>query len=472
MNFQELLKEVREQKEHGAKTMHNQTEIISGAVGQLVKHEMKAFKVSTCVFFKELQIPFNPVEPTDPEYNTRNKFIVKGAPSVFVKVMKEAMQKDEKLHAYYAGLIKKTADEYDVSNLDTITDDDFAIFNKFTVPAHFSADTQKITTSSAGKYGIERLSPLEKNEDGTVINADQFLIGRLFMLEREVRNEKVAEFYVGKDKNTLNSDEKERLAAINMSMQIKPPKKSGIVLFLEFEGKEDKNTGEFVPNPIDSNAGLDNYIRYYNCNSDELKKLCKKIGKKKIDKYLDYILLKIEYGDGNDAKTTMELALYNSREYAGVDFESSEDPHKLFASEEEFDTAVTTYVDEGLSDKFDRMVRKNVWKFRAITDDELRELYVTRLAEIEPYITKNTLITFGEEIEAISPTIKKHLDEAAENGTIRKSAKQLVASDNTMLEIGSAIDKLDELNKLDSEDDEVVDQDVDTGEDLNSILKN
>lgn len=471
MNFQELLKEVKEQKANGAKTMHNQTEIISGAVPQLQRHEMKAFKASSCIFFKELQIPFNPVEPTDPDYNSRHKFIVKGAPSMFVKIIKEEMSKNKELHSYYAGLIKKTAEEYDVSDFDTVTDDDFAIFNKFTVPAHYSADTQKIKTSAAGKFGMERMSPLEIDEDGGIPNADQYLIGRLYMLEREIRNEKVAEYMVGKDKNSLNSDEKERLVALNSSMQIKYPKKSGVILFLEFEGKEDKDTSEFVPNPVDTNASFDTYIRYYNCNSDELKKIFKKIGKKKIDKYLDYIILKVEYGDGNDPKTTTELALYKSREYNGVDFDTVEDPHNIYNSED-FDKNLTTYIDEGLTDKFDRMVRKSVWKFRSITDDELRELYIPRLAEIEPYITQNTLITFGGEIEAISPVIKKHLDEAAADGTIRKSAKQIVSNDNTMLEIGTAIDKLDELNKLDSEDDEVIDQDVATGEDLSSILKN
>lgn len=472
MNFNDLLKAVKEQKENGAKTMHNQTEIISGQVGQLTKHEMKPFKVSSCIFFKELQIPFNPVDPTDADYNSRKKFIVKSAPSTFVKSMKEIMKDNAELHTYYAKLIGKTSDEYDISDPTVITEDDMAIFNKFTVPVHFSSDTQKIRTAEAGKFGMERLSPLEKDENGTVTNADQFLLGRLLMLEREIRNEKVAEFYVGKDKNSLSSDDKERLRTIRSSTQITYPKKSGVVIFLEFEGKENKDSGEIELNSIDSNASLDTYIRYYNCNTDELKKLAKKLGKKKIDKYLDYILLRVEYGDGNDPKMTQELALYNSREYSAVDLDTSEDPRTLFKNVDDFESVLQSYIDEGLSDKFERMIRRSIWKFRPLTDQELCELYVTRLAEIEPYVTEETLISFGGEIEMISPVVKKHLDDKRAAGTLRKSSKQLVANNDVLIEVGTAIEKLDELDTLEGEDDDVVDQDINTGEDLNSILQN
>lgn len=471
MNFNDILKAVQEQKENGAKTMHNQTEIMAGSVGQLAKHEMKPFKTTVCIFPKEIQTPFNPVDPTDTAFNSVHKFVVKGSPTAFVKALKTEMQANADLHEYYAKLAGKTTEEYDISNAEVITEDDFKLFNKFTVPSHFSAETQKIKTAEAGTYGMERLSPLEKDEDGALTNADQYLFGRLFLLEREIRNEKVAEYLSKNKKDSLTSDQKDQLKAIRSSAQISYPKKSGIAVFLELEGTVDKETEEIVLNPIKSGANLDEYLRYYNCNTDELKKLCKKIGKKKIDKYLDYIILKIEYGDGNDPKTTMELALYNSREYSGIEFGSSEDPHKLYDTDEEFDNIITTYFDEGLTGKFEKMIKRNVFKFRPISDNDLRELYVSRLGEIMPFVTAATLTEFGDVIESVSPVVKQKLDKMAENNQLRVSAKQLITSNDVLQEVGTTIDKLDELDTLDSEDD-VIDQEVEGGEDLKNILNN
>jgi hypothetical protein len=457
MNFSDIIKAVREQQESGnTVSLHNQTEILMANSGTLERHEMKALKTSICVFPKEIQLPFNPVDPGDTHFNSEKKFIVKDAPTAFVKALKAEMKDNKELCDFYARLIKKTSDEYDVSDVDTITEDDFAIFNQYTVPAQFSTNTQKIKTAAAGRFGREVASPLSYDEDGVLVNASEHLLGRLFGLEKEIRSEKLAEFDLNNDKSTLTSDQKNLRDAIAKSSQVSAPKKSGVIVFLEFTGSE-KNDG-FKFDRIEADK-LDSYLRYFNCNADELKKINRKLHKKKDDTNLDYIILQVGYGDGTAANTTLELALYQSRQYEKVDSDVLEELVKYFADKDDFVEKIEAIISNGLQSDFDKKVKRSVFKFRPISDADLAELYKHRVPEIKPYITERIYLEYGDTIEIISPAIKKELDTLSSKHQLRISSKEIIETSDQADDFTGSIEDLDKLDVAGSPDD-VIDTEV------------
>lgn len=465
MNFNDIIKAVKEQQESNASVvLHNQTEMLTANAGNLQRHEMAPLKVSVCVFPKEIQLPFNPVDPADTHFSSEKKFIAKDAPTEFVKALKAQMANDEKLHTFYAGLIKKTADEYDVSNADELTADDFAIFNQFTVPAQYSANTQKIRTAAAGKFGREVASPLLLDEDNKIVNASEYLIGRLWGLEREVRSEKLAEFDLSNDRSNLTSDQKDQRTTIARSMQISAPRKSGVVLFLEFTGKEN-NTG-FKFDTIDT-ANIDNHLRYFNCNPDELKKINRRL-KKKDDNNLNFVVLQISYSDGIEKNTTIELSLYKSRQYEKIDSETVDELVDFFGTAEDFNRVVNDFMSNGLKGDFDRRVKRSVFKFRPISDPDLATLYKHRMPEIKPYVTEKIYLEYGDTIEYISPTLKSELDALSDANKLKISAKDVIESSDQATDFTDSIESLEKLDMLESPEDVI---DAETGENLEDLLK-
>lgn len=482
MNIEMLLRMAKEQRENPT-TMHNQNQLMNGFSGPLERHEMKPLKTSVWVIPKELQFPFNPIEPADESFNTKNRFRVTCAPTDFVIALKQQMREDAELHKYYAKLLGVTPDEYDIST-DTVTAMDFKLFNSYTVPLHLSSDTQKFKTADCGKFGMERLSPLERDNEGNLIEPEKYIAGKLLLLENAIRSEKIAEFYlkVDEDKTQLSSDNKDRLDTIKKSTKVTYPKKSGVLLFIEYACKKDSE-GEDILEPVKNKETLDGMYRYINCNPEELKKISKKLGKKKTDKFLDYITLKVSYGDGvATSDQSAELVLYNSREYEGIDFakpvnqvtedepQSTEDPAILYSSIEAFNELVIKDINDGLEGKYDALAKKNIWKFRRITDSELLALYQTRVNEISDYITDRVYNEHFDIIELANPTVAAEIKKKADAKQLPVSYTQVVVTNPSMIEAQANLESLDNLDKLEAEETDVIDSPVDTGVDITSLV--
>lgn len=456
MDISSILRSIKAQTEEGFKTMYNQQEMIDSVVDDLNRHEMKKNGIMLWIVPMQMQFPFNPIDPTDTTFNSSKKFIVEGAPTEFLRVLKEEMNTNEELKAMYAKLGGFTVDEYDTSEVDVETEQDRKIFAQYRFPVVPSRDTQKIKTSDAGKYGQEKVTPLIKDEEGNIVDECQdMIINRFLLLEQAIRREKFAEWKLDNpDTTTLSSDAKDKRTSIKQSMQITYPRKSGVLLVYEFpcDSKEEKLE------EVKSND-LGEYLTYLNCGLETLKKLQRRVGKRR-DTNLDYMLIKVVYGDGKGDKTE-ELNLYSSREYEPV----LPDDEELDISKHinDFDTVIKEAVNKGLQGGYETVADRGVFKFHRFSDSEVLGYFFTRMEEIKPYVCKEIFAEHGALIQMTNIETYKELEELDRQGKLGVSLTKVKNAE--LLDVSS-------LNELDVEDIEESKEGLDSekGEELSNLI--
>lgn len=456
MDISSILRSIKEQTEEGFKTMYNQKEMIDSVVEDLNRHEMKKNGIFLWALPMQMQFPFNPIDPTDTTFNSDRMFIVEGAPSEFLKVLKGVMNEDAELKKVYAKLGGFTVDEYDTSSVEEETEQDMAIFAQYRFPVVPSRETQKIKTADAGKYGQEKVTPLIKDEEGVIIDECQdMLLNRFLLLEQAVRREKFAEWKLDNpDSTTLSSDAKDKRTSIKQSMQITYPRKSGVLLAYEFPCDVKKEVLE----PITSDE-LGDYLTYLNCGLETLKKIQRRVGRRG-DKKLDYIQLKVVYGDGKGDKTE-ELNLYSSREY---EFISSDDEElDLVINFKDFEEKIAEAVNVGLQGGYAKVADRGVFKFHRFSDAEVLGYFFTRMQDIKPYVCKEIFLEHGPLIQMTNIETYKELDELDKQGKLNISLTKVKNAE--LLDIAS-------LSELDEEDTEEAKDNLDTekGNELESYI--
>lgn len=460
MNLNDLMKAAKEQAQQGNTTMYLQTEMINTFTDELERHKQKKNGSFIWIIPFQLHLPFHPLDPKDPSYNSKKPFRVPVGVTEFIRTIKPAMRENEELHKFYAGLAGMKIDEYDISS-DDPTELDRKVFNQFKMPIQLSADTQRYTMADCGQFGMERKTILTKDEEGNIINTDNIQY-QLMDLENMIRVEKVAEFYLNNDKSKLSSDQKDTLSTIKRSSQIGYPRTSGVLLFLEFpcDIKEEKLV------EITNIDEIKDYYRYVNCNSTLLKKLMKRVGKRK-DKNLDYLILNVTYGDGKSDTKSEELALADSREFDYVDLYNFDDPDDArnedavydprVAFKGKFDDIFLPDITEGLSGKYEKLVRRNVWKFKNISDDELLGYYFNRAKEIAGYVTQEIYDRYIPLIEMANIEVAEELHKLAKSNKLPISFKHVVNATPTLIKESEDLASMD---KLDDDDDESEDYDI------------
>ena len=453
MNLADIAKSIAEQKANKGKSMYNQSEILNNATGDLERHKMEKLGTYVWLVPKQLQLPFNPLELEDPTFNTNNPYIVPTTPEKAIIALKQVMRENKELHSYIAKLGGLKEESYDVSE-DVVTDVDFKIFNPFNSVLQQSLQTQKYEFADFGQYGTERLTLLEIDDEGQFsAKSEGMLSYQLLMLERDIVNEKVAEYLLKKSKSSLSKDEKEQITAIKRSSQVKWPKLSGVLMFLEYVADTEKE--ELLP--IDEPTNLESKLRYINCSGELLKKILKRKGKR-ADKSINYLELKVTYGDGKPTSDlTEELALYQSRE-----FEKPDDEMMVSEIVADFDSLYNEYFSEGMAGKFETLAKRNIWKFSHITDSALMTAASGRMKEIVPYVTMDVFNQHISLIEKCNLDIAEQLRELNDEGKLPVSFTKMVNGESR--ETMQAIETMDE-NII---DEEVVDNGGSALEDLAS----
>jgi len=455
MNLQELLKDIKKQAtEDKSVKLFNQNEILNSGAVDIQRHTAAANATHIWIVPMMLQFPFNPLDLMDQTYSQENPYSAPGDPENVIILLKQAMREDDDLHKAYASYIGKTPDEYDISE-DILTENDLAIFRKFRAPAQLSRDTQKVRTDDAGQYGKEFLSRVVKNEDGIDDSSKAEISVRLLDLETEICNEKMAEYLADKKRSSLTNDEKEALTSLRRTKQITYPRKSGILLFLQYDCDTNK---EQLKEPK-AYADLNDILYYVNCNEELLGKVYKKINKKK-DSNISYIMLKVSYGDGKSKDQNVGIALAKSRDFefvdcatkedvlAGIiDEDIKEDPRPLYKKDLDitFDDTFREFNQKGLEGNYSKIASKAIFKFRPIKTEVLIALFKNRIPQLVPYITETIFDRFIDLFEIVNKDIAEMLTE-------KKRAKKLPPSfQDTLLNLDDGAEqakKLDKANKL------------------------
>lgn len=435
MDITSILRSIKEQSEEGFKTMYNQKEMLDSVVEDLNKHEMKKNGIFLWALPMQLQFPFNPLDPVDISFNSKNQFIVEGAPTEFIKILKEEMNSNLELKEMYSKLGGMTADEYDTSNPEEETAQDRAVFSKYRFPVAPSRDVQRITTEDAGQYGQEKVTPLIKDKEGVIVDECQdMLLNRFLLLEQAVRREKFAEWKLeNPDSTTLSSDAKDKRKSIKNSTKISYPRKSGVLLVYEFDC--DAKAEKLMP--VNS-SDLGDYLKYLNCGLETLKKLQRRVGRKG-DTKLNYMILKVNYGDGKGDKSE-ELNLYSSREYEPV-VPSIDEDMDITLLIEDFDEKMKEAVSAGLQGGYAKVADRGVYKFSNFSDSEVLGLFYTRMEEIKPYIYKELFLEHSELIQMTNIEVYKELEELESQGKLGVSLTKV--KNAVFLDVKS-LDELDE----------------------------
>lgn len=442
MDFSQITKSIMNQKEAKG-GMFKQAVVVNRPSGKLERHKQAKLGAFTWIIPKQYQFPFNPVDPSDVTYNTERPFVVEASCTEFIIAMKQGMREDSTLHEFYARMLGKTADEYDISSSE-VTADDFKIFNPFWYPVRPSRLVQKYTLSSFGQFGRENVSLVEFNEDGGCSNPE-LLSWQLLQLEDAIVAEKTAEYLLSKnkDKNSLSADDKTAIRGYRESRQISYPYDSGVMLMYEFEGDAEKES----VNAVTSNEDIEDHLRYINCGGDFMKKILKRKGKK-ADKHTDFIELWVTYGDGKaTSDKSAELALSDSREYSEVDEDKT-----VLDKIDEAKEKLGKLIHEGLQGSYVALCKKYVYKFHILADDVLLEAYHDRVAEIKKYVTDKVFNKFIGIIEKANLDVAEELRLENSNGTLQKSFIDLEEIDPLLIKDEEDSTKVseEEANALDS----------------------
>lgn len=484
----DILRRAQEQKQ-GVKTMFNQSEILNSSVDEVQPHKAKDYATFIWAIPYCLQFPFNPIDPSDITFNAENTYTAPADPVEVIKGIKEAMRENKELHKMYAGYIGISSDGYDIST-DEITENDRMIFSNFKKPVQLSLDTQKITTTEAGQYGREFVTELEKDSEGNIKeDFEGHIQARLLNLEQAIVSEKTAEYLLDKDRSNLSKDEKENLNTIRRSKAISYPRKSGIMFLLEWEC-DAKNQ---VLKDMKASSNLMDNLRYINCNTDFLKKIMKRVGKKK-DRNMSYLLLKVTYGTGKGGDKPEKIALAESREYEYIDERTFEDYMELkesgelkkdpgedprpyyrdeFGEDGDFNKIFFEFNNKGLEGEYVKLAKRNVYKFRPIKNEMIKQLFYTRMSEIQKYITEDIFNDFIDLIDMCNEVVGKKLKEIKLAGKLPVSKAKIVSTDEEaakLLEKANEIDKIEAANYAESEAEAVTDENVDEGKTIGDLV--
>ncbi len=444
-------------------TLFKQREMKNAVTGTLKRHEQKPSTAFNFVIPKQLQLPMSPVDVNDTFFSTDNPFIVREVVDRFVIELKQVLRQDEELHEMFARLGGfKSKDEYDIS-ADEYTKVDFDIFNEYCEPYQVSYRVDKITTKAAGKYGTTRQSPLEYNEDNECIDTDKVMY-MLKEFEAAVIEQKKCEYLLKENVETLSQDQKDHLDTIRRSSKIRLNTRVGYLIYLEFGFNSAKECA--VPATLE--AKLDECLSYMKFNSDELKKVGARKGKR-ADRHANFWDMIVQYGDGKCKEgDSKELALYNSREYELVAKPDGDDKFSAFDMSESFKQSVNDFLSEGMKGNFEGLANKNIYDSIMWRDDVALKLFEERFEESKKYITKAIYNKFIGIIEKASPELGKELRELSKEGKL--------AVDLTEVKNALVIEEDTEVS--DSIDDEVDSEDVvhyeeeaeDTGASLSELV--
>lgn len=349
-------------------------EFKNGSKKGLQKDKVELGTTAKRVYALELALPFDPRDVTNEEFNSDNKFIMEGSPTTAALLLKALAVSNEGLKARLASYIGKDADEWDVSDLTKLSDDDKAIFGKFRRYVHYALPVHMVRMSGVGEFGKKILSTAVRDSMGRVTKPDA--AHNLYQLEQVIAQDALAEL----DKrfknpadplyNAPEKTQKEERKRVFDKMLVSNSYLLGTMRVLVLPLDED---GELKENVEDLIGNLGKYERYTSGNSKDLTRLETYIGSKH-DTAFDYIDVEITYPHAEgDTDAIKKFNSYGARDV-------SNKPDVKLSTVPGFDEAYRKFRDNEkiFSEKY--MV-ESVWDYQAMDADTLFEHYRAHLSD-------------------------------------------------------------------------------------------
>ena len=348
-----------------------------------------------------MRFPFNPMNPEDPRFNSKNKYESPMSPQTTVIALKNEMRNNATLHAFYAEKGGMTVEEYDVSK-DEITEQDWKVFGSYRALLHYSMRIAKSTMSGHGKFGRKFLSKCRYDADGVMTEKDDAQL--IHELEVAIANQRIKEikdeYQTGSKVGKPEKDMQEEIKAVWKKVKMSAPYFAGTIRVVVIPLNDDYE----IEKPQDVlKDGIAQYEFYSGGSKQAVEKLMGLLGKKS-DRNFNYLEVDINYPKCPNVEKEQEpLESYQKRT------ENAINPvNPVATTVAGFDAAYVEYRDN--QDVFSEQVMlDSVFEYKAIDSATLLELYKADLEDKKEYIDEAAAKSYKDLISRVDSSISEEL---------------------------------------------------------------
>lgn len=305
MDFQKLLSDLKSGAVKGASRfdLRNEAKQTRADNSKFQKVKREKNKLARLLLITDIALPFDPIvgETTD-EYNFDKKFRLEVSATTTIKTLKAICNEDKELKEKNMRLLGVNGD-WDTSNPEVVTSEDFKIFDKFRVPRVFSQEVIAITSKTLhnNDFSNPYVTNFSRDEFGNITDetGEYPQVLRLADMYKSIYFEKHAK-WLEANKNATDKEKREQFKAHMNLVPVTNPKPMNTALVFEL--------------------GLDSSCNIVNVNTltaEEISKGIKFIGfggevrdrvteirtkyKDKRDKYVSFYEMDMSVGDEDEA---------------------------------------------------------------------------------------------------------------------------------------------------------------------------
>lgn len=449
INFKELQKKMETVEDNGVSKLNmrneeKQRKFQPKRFNHLKKEKRKKSKLC---FVKEIAIPFNPkTGKEDDTYNTGSKWRPPYSVESVIKLVKSyAMESEEAKQALmqHAGI-----SSWDVTDPDTVTDEDYRLFGSYLTARIFSIPAVHVTIPSMcnNAYGRDytvdvKVDPVTGQYIGEVpliLQAHKFFI--------EMAYEELADYNDKLSSGVFKHDEKQQkeyrqgifskvpisdLAPINFIQAFEIP------LNQKFELNDDKCLVTSDKAFVDKQTVL---VRMNRTISDVLDKFCG-VDYSAVDKYPEYFV--VDMSCPNDTESPTELGKRTS-------YERELNTLKDMEGYDNFRAATVDYLDN-FKDLEETVFRSSfVSRYDSSVDTQLLTACNSLIDLKNPFLTQKVIesnkdflmLALGEKFDELQLEVECGISDKAEGNLDSAAAKQVAKTFDIASQLDDALDAI------------------------------
>ena len=407
---------------------------------QKVKYKPKDFVLR--LYDIELRLPVHPFNVAAEGYSKANPWISPVSVVTSILTMKKFFKEHpEDLKKFLTKIFVK---EWDVTNDEEFTEEDFRIFRPFRSAIHYSHEIQPYKYSVLGQWGRNFISNAVI-ENGIPIKTDTGY--DIYQLELAIAKARIDAFNQtceegGENAHMSEDDQKEERKKIWKSMLTGNPYLKGVSrchdIPLTTEKKDNVKRDVLTKEAVEAldkfdednekENPLEEYARYFSCNGTELNKINQWINTE-YDVYPDFILVTLYYPeDKSKDEDEVMLEAYTQRTF--------NNSPRIGNLPENIQEIYRQYRDEYELHYSEALMLESVYDFGAISDERNIEFYKNELLASSKinYITED-IYKFNKALIAridpsLSAKIQDRLFDEEEDDNVKKigpSLKELEA---------------------------------------------
>lgn len=351
-----------------------------GKVKRIPRLQKALAKKARLLVVTELALPFNPMTGVEDEnFNVDNKYRPPYSATSVALSLKIKANEDEVVKK---GLMQRAGvTEWDTSNTEQFTEEDWNIFGRYRVPRIFTVPVVHINIPAMTKsdFGRDYEISVVYDESGSIVGEVPGVL-KVNKLFRDKIYEEISEYQGKVDSGEIKVSEKDRKEAISKIFQKNP-----------VSGVQPSNWLQMFELPLTRTYELADGENYNNFDAKAaedcmvLTKYSKRLSTamshytdgeyKKQDKYFDYFIFDMSCPSEGDDKTDYgrgQISL--GTEYGKPGFPMVDEQALTEEQFKNFSAAITEFLDNG--DKIEEDVRRSMY-IQPYTDEVESQLYMS-----------------------------------------------------------------------------------------------